>query len=490
MFPGSNRAMGFLQRLKDSLDPDKVLMDVMSGFIEATAVKRALDRDQEVWSPGKPLKLLLAGYVGSRNTGADVRVEEMIRQFRHVIGDDDLELTIMSVNRERTAGYFRTVRQVELPVVFPKFLYDECPKHHGVVSCEGSMFKSKFASALSTMMAGALGMAAAENKLAVGYGAEAGAMSPALRDFVKKHCRHALVQCRNNPSREVLGRLNIRTTGGTDTAWTFEPAPPAVGEKLLREAGWDGEKKVLVVCPINPFWWPVKPDLAKAAAKALVGQYREEHYRSFYFHHTSPEADEKYDNYVDAIAYGVKQFMRDRDIFPIMVGMERLDRGSCERVAEQIGGNVPLFISDDYNMYELVSVLRRCAYMLSSRFHACVTSMPGLVPSAGITMDERIRNLMNDRGHPHLFLEVDEDDLGDKIVKVLETLDEDHEQIKTDIAKVLPQQLALMGQMGIDFMDELTRVYPEFPRRDLPRTWQAHLPPLSPELQGLLETYA
>ena len=46
-----------------------------------------------------------------------------------------------------------------------------------------------------------------------------------------------------------------------------------------------------------------------------------------------------------------------------------------------------------------------------------------------------------------------------------------------------------MGQMGIDFMDELTRVYPEFPRRDLPRTWQAHLPPLSPELQGLLETY-
>ena len=101
-------------------------------------------------------------------------------------------------------------------------------------------------------------------------------------------------------------------------------------------------------------------------------------YRSFYFHHTSPEADEKYDNYVNAIAYGVKQFMRDRDVFPIMVGMERLDRGSCERVAEQLDGNVPLFISDDYNMYELVSVLRRCAYMLSSRFHACVTAMPGL----------------------------------------------------------------------------------------------------------------
>ena len=239
---GSLFKTGILGRVADALEPDRVLMEIMNGFIEATAVKRALDVDQESWKPWQPLKLLLAGYVSTRNTGADVRVEEMIRQFRHVVGDDELELTIMSINPQRTAGYFRTVRQVELPVVFPKFLFDECPKHHGVVACEGSMFKSKFASALSTMMAGALGMAAAENKLAVGYGAEAGAMSPALRDFVKRHCQHALVQCRNEPSREVLGRLGIRTTGGTDTAWTFEPAPLSEGARLLRERdGYEGE---------------------------------------------------------------------------------------------------------------------------------------------------------------------------------------------------------------------------------------------------------
>ncbi len=482
--------MGFLSRFKDALDPDRVLMEVMNGFIEAVAVKRALDVDQERWRPGRPLKLLLAGYVGSRNTGADVRVEEMIRQFRHVIGDDNLELTIMSVDKSRTAGYFRTVRQVELPVVFPKFLFDECPKHHGVVACEGSMFKSKFASALSTMMAGALGMAAAEHKLAVGYGAEAGAMSPALRDFVKKHCKHALVQCRNEPSRDVLSRLGIRTTGGTDTAWTFEPAPLRVGAELLRRRGWDGEKKILVVCPINPFWWPVKPDLAKAAALATVGQYKSEHYRSFYFHHSSEEASRKYEAYIGGIAQAVRAFTRDRDIFTIMVGMERLDRGACEDLAARLEPEAPCFISDDYNMYELVSVLRNCSMMISSRFHAVVTSMPGLVPSGGITMDERIRNLMNDRGHPELFLEVDEPDLGDKVLAMLEHLERDGERIAEDIGRVLPRQLQLMGQMGIDFMDEVVRVYPEFPRRELPRTWQAHLPSLSPELEAIMEKYA
>jgi polysaccharide pyruvyl transferase WcaK-like protein len=480
--------MGILNRFKQSLDPDRVLMDVMGGFIEAAAVKRSLDINQERWEPGKPLKLLLAGYVGSRNTGADVRVEEMIRQFRAIIGDEQLELTIMSVNKARSAGYFRTVRQVELPVVFPKFLFDACPKHHGVVACEGSMFKSKFASALSTMMAGALGMAQAEHKLAVGYGAEAGAMIPALQEFVKKHCRHALVQCRNEPSRDVLGRLGIRTTGGTDTAWTFSPAPKGVGADHLRRAGWDGKRKVLVVCPINPFWWPVKPDLAKAAARALVGQYREEHYRSFYFHHSSEEASRKYQAYIDGLAEGVGAFIAGRNVFPIMVGMERLDRGACEDLAARLGG-APCFISDDFNMYELVSILRNCSWMVSSRFHAIVTSMPGLVPSGGVTMDERIRNLMNDRGHPDLFIEVDEHDLGPKVEHMLRRIERDAEGIAEDIGRVLPRQLELMGQMGIEFMDELVRVYPKFPRPSLPRTPLAHLPPLGPELRALQEKY-
>ncbi len=481
--------MGFLSRFKDALDPDKVLMDVMNGFIEGVAMKRALGVKQETWEPGKPLKLCLAGYVGTRNTGADVRVEEMIRQFRHVVGDDDLELTIMSVNKARTAGYFRTVRQVELPVVFPKFLYDECPKHHGVISCEGSMFKSKFANALSTMMAGALGIAGVENKLAVGYGAEAGAMTPALRDFVKKHCKNALVQCRNNPSREVLGRLGVRTTGGTDTAWTFDPAPKERGEALLREQGWDGKKKVVVVCPINPFWWPVKPDVGKAVAQGLVGQYRREHYRSFYYHHSSEDADLKYHAYLDGIADGLKRFTAEKDVFVILVGMERVDRQSCDALAERLEVKPPVFVSDDYDMFDMVSVLRRCSAMVSSRYHAVVTSMPGLVPSGGITMDERIRNLMNDRGHPELFLEVDEENLGDKVHAMLERLYKDGEQISEDIARVIPKQFELMGQMGIDFMDEVQRVYPEFPRRDLPREPLAHLPPLSPYLQDLMERW-
>ena len=65
-------------------------------------------------------------------------------------------------------------------------------------------------------------------------------MAPALRDFVRKHCKQSLIICRNEPSREAARGLGIRTRGGADTAWTFEPAPLARGAQLLRAAGWDG----------------------------------------------------------------------------------------------------------------------------------------------------------------------------------------------------------------------------------------------------------
>ncbi len=190
----------------------------------------------------------------------------------------------MTQNFELTRGYFGDAQQVHLPDVFPPFLHSEVRKNDGVVACEGSMFKSKFANALTTMIIGALGIASAQNKLSVAYGAEAGAMDPLLQKMCKRYCRDSLVITRNVESQEVLGKLGVPTELGTDTAWTFEPLGPEYGRKALRDAGWDGRTPVLAVCPINPFWWPVKPSVAKWMAHAVAGAYKKSHYRTIYFH--------------------------------------------------------------------------------------------------------------------------------------------------------------------------------------------------------------
>src|SRR5690349_24043304 len=194
----------------------------------------------ERWTPGEKLKLLFAGYNGTRNTGSDVRVQEMLRQVRHVLGAENVDFSVMTQDFGRTKGYFEGTRQVHLPDVFPPFLFREARQNHGVIACEGSMFKSKFANALTTMMIGSLGLAAAENKLSVGYGAEAGHMDPLIARMCGRYCQNSLIITRNVESRTVLRELGVPTELGTDTAWTFEPAPAGFGQDLLRQAGWDG----------------------------------------------------------------------------------------------------------------------------------------------------------------------------------------------------------------------------------------------------------
>ncbi len=183
---------------------DFVLEAWVSSLIELNKLKWVLGSGQ-AWKPGSKLKLLFAGYNGTRNTGSDVRVEEMLRQVRRILGAENLALSVMSQNFELTRGYFGDAKQVYLPDVYPPFLNSEVAKNDGVVACEGSMFKSKFADALTTMMIGALGIAAARNKISVAFGAEAGQMNPLLQKMVKRYCRDSLVITRNVESQAVLG---------------------------------------------------------------------------------------------------------------------------------------------------------------------------------------------------------------------------------------------------------------------------------------------
>jgi len=469
------------------------MMDLMleawvSSIVEMKKASWMLGKGN-AWQPGEKLKILFAGYNGTRNTGSDVRVEEMLRQTRHILGADKVDFSVMSQSFKRSEGYFQGTNQVHLPDIFPPFLSDEVPKHHGVVACEGSMFKSKFANALTTMMIGSLGIAAAQNKLSIGYGAEAGHMDPMVRKMCARFCRNSFIITRNEESRTVLRELGVPTELGTDTAWTFEPETPEYGQKVLRDLGWNGSCPVLVICPINPFEWPVKASVGKFMLHGIAGAYKESHYRSVYFHNSGPAADRAYSQYLTSIANAVDAFRKDQNVFVIMVAMERLDARPAKKISEKLGG-VPVLTSDDFNMYQLVSILRACHMMASSRYHGIVTCMPGLVPSAGITMDERIRNLMRERGHQDLLMNVDDADLEAKLLAALYKLSKDRESIAAGIGKTVVRNLKVMARMGVYFEEEVQRRYPDFPTRRGEWSWEDYLPPMSPALHGLVEAYS
>jgi polysaccharide pyruvyl transferase WcaK-like protein len=440
------------------------------------------------WTPGEKLKLLFAGYNGTRNTGSDVRVQEMLRQIRHVLGAENVDCSVMTQSFDRTKGYFDGSRQVYLPDVYPPFLFREVRRNHGVIACEGSMFKSKFANALTTMMIGSLGLASAENKLSLAYGGEAGHMDGIIQSMCEQYVHDSMVITRNVESQTLLSSLGIPTELGTDTAWTFEPHPPEYARKVLCESGWDEKTPILVLCPIHPFVWPVKASVAKYLARLTTGAYKDSQYRTVYFFESGPEVDRKYRHYLSGFTNATKAFLQRHRVFPILAGMERLDAVACRDIAAQIPGT-PVFTSDDYDMFQLVSLLRAATYMVSSRYHGIVTCMPSLVASAGVTMDERIRNLMRERGHQQFLLSVDDADLEPKLLQVMETLFTEAESVREGIGRTVVRNLKVMARMGTYLEDAMRRTYPEFPLRSGVLSWQEYLPPLNSNLLQLAERY-
>src|SRR5437667_12479772 len=115
---------------------DFVLEAWVSSLIEISKVGWMLGKGA-AWQPGEKLKLLFAGYNGTRNMGSDTRVEEMLRQIRHILGPENVAVTGMSQKFKFSQEYFEKSTQVHLPDIFPPFLFDGGRNYHGDVACEG-----------------------------------------------------------------------------------------------------------------------------------------------------------------------------------------------------------------------------------------------------------------------------------------------------------------------------------------------------------------
>ena len=174
---------------------------------------------------------------------------------------------------------------------------------------------------------------------------------------------------------------------------------------------------------------------------------------------------------------------------PAWVGWERVALRSVRALGPQDlelpqmtdAARLPLGLSQAFGML--------FTYLLASRYHAIVTSMPGGVLSVGVTMDERIRNLMDDRGHAELCFEVEDPDLANRVARALERVANEPHRWQPGIDGSVVRGLEEMGRMGTRLAGYVHDRLPTFPlpegmgRRGDP--W-AHLPPLSPSLVDLV----
>jgi polysaccharide pyruvyl transferase WcaK-like protein len=470
-----------MHRLKNFLeasDPEVTFFDDLRYFVgnsEAAPGSR--------WSPGQPLRILLAGYLGG-NVGAEMRSLEIIRHIQHVAGIENVSFTAIFTGDRVRSDFASRTKISRLAGYVPETIVEHALQHHAVVACEGSMLKSSFSNALSGIMSAALATMARRGQPAIGYGAEVAYMDSLLEDFVRQIGPGASFFCRNEASLKAARSLGLRASAGADTAWTFEAASTAEAEEAFLALGIDPSIPILAVCPVNPFWWPVRPDptLARAAQAddSLLGLL----YGDVFFHTWDDTRSKKYIRYIGGLAEAIKVIVDEQGVQPVLFGMETIDAAACRNLSARLGRKVPIIHGFEQDLRVFIAMLRQSHFLISSRFHALVATAPACVPFAGVATDERIANLLAASRYGHALVAADDPELADQLITISRNIDRDH--LRASMRSLIASQVHLCGKMAIAFGDELTETHPEFPLQIRSRSWEAHLPPLPRTIETLL----
>ena len=463
-------------------------MDLLTEFLTAACVEASRFSRVERYKKGRKLRILIAGYNGGRNTGADVRVEAIVRQLYHILGEDNIHLGIMTLDKGHSSTYFKPPAElIEFNSIYFRDLLRTANSYHMAVLSEGSLFKSNFANALATFFIGTAGIMKAQGKPCIAYGSEAGHMDTVLRFLAQRYCRDTYVISRSNPSYCIAGDLGFKGALGTDTGWIFQPASEERAGYLLRQAGWNGIDPLIGVAAVNPFYWPVRPNLFRYIKMKLTGQKTADNYDMWYFFSNSAERKAAYEYYLESIAGAVDDFVDRHHAFPVLIGMDRLDREACQDLRKRMKHQGPIYCSTEYNGYDLVAILRRLSMLLTSRYHARVLSMPGGVPSIAISRDERLENLLQETGEVNRFyLPAGDPQLSQKLPGMMERLWIERENVGEKLLGIMPEYLYRMAGMGKTIKQFIKTSFPDIDLKPDPENLLDYLPPLTPELRQIV----
>ncbi|MDA0832443.1 MAG: polysaccharide pyruvyl transferase family protein [Planctomycetota bacterium] len=364
-------------------------------------------------SHAHPKSCLLVGYCGNGNIGSEVRMITIIDDLRIAYGDD-VKLTVVSQNRKKTLQIIsetETLRVVEIPFQFPLFfgwkVAGEIRRHDATLLIEGSTFKDNWSSWLLYAYLWTVLAARMFRKTCIAYAVDVGDMSRLNQWLTKSACSKIdLMITRTEIARQRLLKMGITSHvhAYTDTAFSYFPdesnafapttIPLAADEKatIVKKKSETTRKKIGLAA-VEFYHWPVK--------LKLFGP-KKDCYRWPYFFTWTDERRAKSRQLVETYVRFVTDCVMQRKMDVTLIAMEELDRGICEQVLAglptEVREHVDTAFSGNVLPAQMVPLLRRLDYLVTSRYHACVLSMAGSVPQMAICHDERLESIYEELG--------------------------------------------------------------------------------------------
>lgn len=472
----------------ESINPfDAVFGGVTYGLVKVLGKAGKVLRLNKTWRPGDKLQILFLAYSGARNTGAEVRVGECIRQVNQILGEDRVEINMSTLDVKAAGEYYAGfhVNLKHFDTVYFRDIYKLVLENHLIVLVEGSCWKENFASALLLYFLYGSGLAAQLGKPCFSYAVEAGKMNK-LNNYLSHVLSRDMTRfiTRNDDSTRVLEKLGLPgAITRVDTAWTQEAETRDYAVGILKARGWDGKRPLIGLAMQNYDRWPVIPHVGNFVKALVTGEHKNQ-YKSIYFYDYSKEDEQRYQSWAQMLAGLVDWIAKKYKAQPVLIGMEALDEESCKDVQALMKSKAILISCNEFVGVQIAAILRVLDLLVTTRYHAMVLSLPGKIPFIGLSRDERIRGVMKELG---LFDDYYVDRKTDNIEAELRARVErimnnpaERERIRQVIDEHLPYYYAQMAMLGLDIRQIVRDAFPGFELKPLDENKAMELIPFAP----------
>ena len=352
-------------------------------------------------SPSAP-RVMLLGYNGANNTGAEALLLADIEDVRAVFGPQAV-ITIPCINPPNLRRYIRetpNLRIAPIPTIFFAALRRLVRENDLVMLVEGSTYMDTWTSAMLWAYLWATYWADAMGKPCLAYAVDAGEIKRALnRRLVRSEAsKTSLIVTRAAAAAERLRAWGITAPieVTADNAFTFVPDPADAG---LFDRLWPGAgNRVMGLALVDFYLFPVvmRPWGPK-----------EECYKWPYYFARTPERYRGSEELASSYATIADHLVGEHGVSVALICMEELD----ERIARKVHARMRysdrarIFSSREYNASRMVSILRSLDFLVTSRYHACVLSLAAQVPQIAVGHDLRLKSIYAELGLADLFVD-------------------------------------------------------------------------------------
>jgi polysaccharide pyruvyl transferase WcaK-like protein len=339
-------------------------------------------------------RILVVGYSGANNTGAEALLRADIEDLRAVLGKD-LRITIPALNPANLRRYIREGPDIEivaLPTIFFGTIRKLVHEADVVVLVEGSAYMDTWTSALLWYFLWATHCADVMGKPCLAYAVDAGGLSPWNRSLVRKVASSTdLIVTRSEAAAQRLRSWGVTAplTSTADNALTFVPRPEDAG--WLKREWPDAAEAPVGLAPVDFFRFPVV---------IRPWSRREDRYRWPYYYSSS--RGRRHASSILARGYAT---VADRIVethgHPVaFIAMEELDEGLCRTVLGEMrrGDRARVFSSREHDASRITWLLRSLRLLVTSRYHAAILSLAARVPQIAVGHDLRLSSLYEELG--------------------------------------------------------------------------------------------